>query len=103
MTAAEYDESSTTLYLLSGDDIMYELSVSDEPPTCSYTLLLSYTLTQNVPTHSFSSVSGSSTAPTGIDTFMITADLLRAVVGDMIHDYNRTTQEWKSQGAITWL
>ena len=98
VTSASY--AANTVYLLSGD-VMYELSMNGSPLSCTYTLITSYTLTQNTPPHSFSSTS--STAPSNIDTFMVTADLLRARVKRSLYDYDRARKEWLYQGEMTWL
>ena len=76
---------------------MYQLTVTSEPPACTYTFNQQFTLIEA--TNPFPPTSG--VVPQFINAVLVDADQMVAFAGDNVHRYDRATQTWTDHGLAT--
>ena len=101
VNAADLEESTRKLYLISGDTV-YQYDVTGTPPNFSYSLLEVFDFTVNAAQNPFSAGISSALAspPPQPHALWISPSWVIAFSGDSVYSYQRSTGNWQKEGVI---
>ena len=101
VNAADLEESSRKLYLISGDTV-YQYDVTGTPENFSYSLSEVFDFTVNAARNPFSAGISSVLAspPPQPHALWISPSWVIAFSGDSVYSYKRSTGNWQKEGAI---
>ena len=101
VNAADMEESTRKLYLISGDTV-YQYDVTGTPPTFSYSLPEVFDFTVNAVQNPFSAGISSVLAspPPQPDALWISPSWVIVFSGNSVYSYQRSTGNWQKEGVI---